>query len=252
MAPAPPSFAAGAVVPALGGPALRSLIESRYACVVEELGVAGEGFYLLRVADTNALLDAIDPATFMEEERLPYWSEIWASSLSLARWCLTSGRLRGKDALELGCGLGLTGIAAARSGATVVLSDYEEDALLFARYNVSQNLPGMEVEVCHFDWRRPVLPRQFDFVLGSDILYERRHFLPLLEAFDVLLAPEGVVVLTDPDRSTGRAFAELAQEWGYSLRQDRSETEHHGIKISVTRLELQRSPGRAQGRKGRP
>jgi len=248
MAPASPSLAAGDAVPALGAPALRSLIDSRYACAVEELGIAGERFSLLRVADTNALLEAIDPATFKEDERLPYWSELWASSISLARWCLTSGMLCGKDVLELGCGLGLAGIAAARSGATVVLSDYEEDALLFARYNVSRNLPGAEVEVHHLDWRRPVLPRQFDILLGSDILYERRHFLPLLEAFDVLLAPAGVVVLTDPDRSTGRAFAELAQEWGYSLRQDRGETEHHGKKIWITRMELQKLPGTAEGR----
>jgi predicted nicotinamide N-methyase len=251
MAPILSSRAVGGAVPALGAPALRSLIEGRYECVEEELHIAGTWFSLLRVADTNALLNAIDPATFVEDERLPYWSEIWASSVSLAQWCLASGRLCGKDVLELGCGLGLAGIGAARSGATVVLSDYEEDALLFARYNAWQNLPRTEVEVRHFDWRRPVLPQHFDILLGSDILYERRHFLPLLKAFDVLLAPEGMAVLTDPDRSIGRAFVELAQEWGYSLTQDRSETEYHEKRISITRLELRKVSGEARGRKWR-
>jgi predicted nicotinamide N-methyase len=248
MAPVFSSLAAGDAVPASGAPALRILIEGRYDCVEEELRIAGTRFSLLRVADTNALLNAVDPATFLEDERLPFWSEIWASSVSLAQWCLTSDSIRGKEVLELGCGLGLAGIAAARSGATVVLSDYEEDALLFARYNAFQNAET-EVEVRHFDWRRPVLPRRFDILLGSDILYERRHFLPLLEAFDVLLVPGGMVVLTDPDRSTGKAFIELAREWGYGLALDHSAIEYHEKRVFISRLELRKAPAEPRGRK---
>ncbi len=229
---------------------LRSRIESRYQCVTEELTVAGTRFRLLRVADSNVLLEAIDPSTFLEDERLPYWSEIWASSVSLAGWCLASPLVRGKRVLELGCGVGLAGIAAAFAGAAVLLTDYEEDALLFARHNALQNVPGAGVESLLFDWRQPRLERTFELVLGADILYERRHFLPLLEAFRHLLAPGGTVVLTDPDRATGEPFARLAQEWGYCLRRDRSEIDHHGKKSSIVRYELQEPPGHAsEGRR---
>lgn len=227
---------------ALEAPALRSLIESRYQCGVEDLTVAGTRFSLLRVADSNALLEAIDPATFLEDERLPYWSEIWASSISLASWCLTSPLVPGKRVLELGCGVGLAGIAAARAGAAVHLSDYEEDALLFARYNALQNVPGAISDFLLLDWRRPPLSSDYDLVLGSDILYERRHFLPLLEAFRALLAPGGTVVLTDPDRSTGEPFARLAQEWGFCVKRDREEIDFHDRRISITRFELQGLP----------
>lgn len=224
---------------ALEAPALRSLIESRYQCAVENLTIAGTQFSLLRVADSNALLEAMDPATFLEDERLPYWSEIWASSVSLASWCLTSPLLRGKRVLELGCGVGLAGIAAARAGAAVDLSDYEEDALLFARYNALQNVPEKKPGFVLFDWRRPRPAREFDLVLGSDILYERRHFLPLLEAFRSLLVPGGTVVLTDPDRSTAEPFAQLAQEWGFCMRRSREEIDYRGKRVSITRFELQ-------------
>ncbi len=224
---------------------LRSQIESRYQCATEELSVAGTRFRLLRVADSNVLLDAIDPSAFLEDERLPYWSEIWASSVALAQWCLASPLVRGRRALELGCGVGLAGIAAASAGAKVLCTDYEEDALLFARYNALRNVPGTGIEFLLFDWRQPGLERSFDIVLGADILYERRHFLPLLEAFRRLLAPGGTVVLTDPDRATGEPFARLAQEWGYCLRRDRSEIDHHGKKVSIVRYELQKPPGPA-------
>ncbi len=232
----------------LDAPGLRSLIESRYRCCAEDLAIAGARFSLLRVADSNVLLEAVDPAAFLEDERLPYWSELWASSVALAEWCLTAARLRGKRVLELGCGLGLAGIAAARAGATVVLTDYEEDALLFARYNALRNVPDSAPRVLLFDWRRPRISEEFDLVLGADILYERRHFLPLLEAFRVLLAPGGAVVMTDPDRSTGESFAQLAQERGYSVARTRGMVDHRAKRLSVTRFELCPSPARAVGR----
>src|SRR5512143_2254393 len=244
MAPSPPSGLPLGMLSALGAHELRSLIESRYQCVQEELTIAGMPFSLLRVADSNALLDAVDTAAFLEDERLPYWSEIWASSVALANWSLTSPRVRGKRVLELGCGLGLAGIAAARAGATVVLSDYEEDALLFARYNALQNVPELPPGFLHFDWRQPRLAREFDLLLGADILYERRHFLPLLEAFGALLAPGGSVVLTDPERSTCEPFARLAQEWGYHVARVQTPIDYHEKRVSVTRFELQPPPVR--------
>lgn len=233
---------------ALDAPGLRSLIECRYQCCEEDLTVAGLRFSLLRVADSNVLLESIDPAAFLEDERLPYWSELWASSVALAEWSLTASRLRGKLVLELGCGLGLAGIAAARAGATVLLTDYEEDALLFARYNALRNAPESTPDVHLFDWRQPRISGKFDLVVGADILYERHHFLPLLEAFRILLAPGGVAVLTDPDRSTGEPFARLAQEWGYSVARDRSVIDHHAKRYSVTRFELCPPAGPVAGR----
>jgi len=240
MSPPAPARSTSGIPTVPDARVLRAQIEKRYQCLSEELTIAGSCFSLLRVADTNALLESIDPATFGEDERLPYWSEIWASSVSLARWCLTFPALQGKRVLELGCGLGLAGIAAARAGANVVLSDYEEDALLFARYNALLNATGSDPELLLFDWRQPRHGRSFDVLLGADILYERRHFLPLLQAFETLLSPEGIVVLTDPDRSTGNAFFRLAEERGFRLWGDRAEIEHHGKKVSVNCYELRR------------
>ena len=44
---------------------------------------------------------------------MPYWAELWSSSLALAR-VMAVRPLRGVPVLELGCGLGLVALAAAR------------------------------------------------------------------------------------------------------------------------------------------
>jgi predicted nicotinamide N-methyase len=238
----------GGISPVPEGSLLRASIEQRYRCRREEVTVGEASFSLLRVADPDVLLETIDPATFTEDERLPYWSELWASSVHLAHWCLTFPGLRGKQVLELGCGLGLAGIAAARAGAAVVLSDYEDDALLFARYNALINIPRGEVEILHLDWRQPDLGRRFDVLLGADILYERRHFRPLLEAFRVLLAPRGVAVLGDPDRSTGNAFFDMAGSEGYDVRCTGAEITHHGRNVHVNCWELRSISGEQEVR----
>ena len=80
--------------------------------VEEVIPLDGRDLRLLRPRDAEALLDE---HAFEHEEYLPYWAELWPSSLALAR--TISGRaLRGARTLELGCGLGLPSIAAALAG----------------------------------------------------------------------------------------------------------------------------------------
>ena len=58
----------------------------------------------------------------------PYWSVLWRSGVALARQ-LDGEDLRGKRVVELGCGLAVPSIAAARGGAEVIATDGDIDAL---------------------------------------------------------------------------------------------------------------------------
>ena len=176
---------------------------------------------MLKIEDTNRLLDAISPDEFAVDERLPYWAELWPSYRELARFCLNETPLRGKTVLELGCGLGLAGIAAAAAGAHVVFTDYEPDALSFARFNAWANLSpdvyASETEFRLLDWRSPGLIYPVDLTIGADVAYERPHFLPLLNIVQTSLKSEGIAVFVDPDRSTGMAFFALAERQGFEV-----------------------------------
>jgi predicted nicotinamide N-methyase len=224
-------------------------IASRYHLANTDLMIAGIAFRILRVSDTNALLETIDPETFALDERLPYWAELWTSAIVLAEWCIQSGAVCRKDVLEIGCGLGLPGIAAARAGARVVMTDYDQDALRFARYNALVNVPETMPTFNLMDWRAADYEGRFDFLLGSDIIYEQRNFLPLLYAFSRLLRPRGTVVLTDPDRNISTTFLGLAREQGYSIQSSRCSFVYADRPVNVTRYEL-KTPSAVLSKRG--
>ena len=210
----------------------------------QNLLVGGIPFTMTVVRDTNALLERIDPADFAREERLPFWAEIWASSLELSRWALQGGVAAGTHVLELGCGLGLTGIAAARAGALVTMTDYEPDALSFTWLNAAENLglalASERVRCEAFDWRRPYRGRRVPLVLGSDIMYDRALFEPLLQRLHECLTPEGLAVLADPNRTIGRDFLSLAKRSGFTVSSSEVPSRQHERALTIIRSELRR------------
>jgi len=75
-----------------------------------------------------------------KDERLPYWAELWPSSLALAK-CLEQNKkdIEQKVCMDLGCGLGFTALCGAYLGAFVVGVDYEADAIMLAKENAEAN-----------------------------------------------------------------------------------------------------------------
>ena len=133
----------------------------------------------------------------------PYWSVLWRSGVALARQ-LDTEDLAGKRVVELGCGLAIPSIAAARGGAEVIATDGDIDALAVVRRNAEEN--SVEVETAAVDWADPnelVERGPFDFALASDVLYERPGVGMLLNLLP-RLAP--VAWVADPGRPAAEAF----------------------------------------------
>ena len=111
--------------------------------------------------------------------------------------------------VELGCGLGLPSIAAARGGAVALATDAAPEALQLVERNAAAN--GVRVETAMADWGEPkkLLDRApFDLALGADVLYERHSVARLLELLPQL-APEALIA--DPGRPAADAFLEEAE-----------------------------------------
>jgi predicted nicotinamide N-methyase len=167
----------------------------------------------------------------------PYWSVVWRSGVALARE-VDRAALRGMRVVELGCGLALPSIAAARAGAEVLATDSSGEALALAARNARAN--GVQIETMLVDWNGPaelVARAPFDLALASDVLYERASVAAL---FSLLprLAPE--TWLADPHRSTAQRFMELApSRWGV-------ETTTRGV-VDIHRLRLSGAGPSAQG-----
>jgi predicted nicotinamide N-methyase len=141
--------------------------------------------------------------------RIPYWAELWPSSRAIARRLAAGEPLEGREVLDLGCGLGLAGIAAGLRGAIVTFADYHPDALVFARRNAAR--AGLSAaSFLPADWREPHWAKPYDLVLGADVIYDRSEHEPIHELLGQLLARGGRAWLGDPCRDIATPFLE---EW---------------------------------------
>ena len=165
----------------------------------------GREWELERAADMEALWEAM--TDFSEDERLPYWTELWPSSLVLAEWLYEQReRVCGKPCLDLGCGIGLTALVGQWLGARVIGMDYEPDALHFARLNADRNGVSQPLWTV-MDWRKPAVRRKsLSFVWGGDIMYEQRFAAPVLDFLEYALAEDGVAWVAEPSRTVYDTF----------------------------------------------
>jgi predicted nicotinamide N-methyase len=181
----------------------------------------GRAYAITMPDDIDSLLDLVadDP-----EQNLPYWAELWPSGLALADLIEQSPELvRGQRVLELGCGLGLTAIAALGAGAALTVSDYALAAIELCRHNCETNA-GALPEAMTMNWRNvaetraAVGDRRFPVLLAADVLYERRDIVPLLVLVDELIEPGGAFWLAEPGRPVAAEFLALAAARGWRRR----------------------------------
>ena len=179
------------------------------------IAVGDDALVVRLPADPDAFLD--DPPTIAEHERtqyMPYWSYLWPAAVAMAE------RVRAADwpvrqrVLEIGCGIGLVGLAALARGDIVTFSDYRSEAVTLSLHNAEQN--GFQnCEGLVLDWRRPV-DRRFEVILGCEVVYERQNHGLVLDVLDAMLATDGTGWIADAGRHQADLFVADAQARGWS------------------------------------
>jgi predicted nicotinamide N-methyase len=184
--------------------------------VVEEVvALGGRTLRMLRPRDGDAILDELLAEDDPEEERLPFWTQLWPSGTALAR--AVAGRpLAGRRVLELGCGLGLVSVAAALAGGEGLAVDRSPEAVTFTAANAARNGASLRTLVCAFDQPEPLLAEApWDLVLAADVLYEQRNVPVLLWLLPRLVGPGGEAWLADPGRNGLETFLSGAEAAGW-------------------------------------
>ncbi len=173
---------------------------------------------MVEVKDPYVLLDRM--ISQMERrtqkvERFPYWAELWPASVALARWlCEADLPPPREPVLELGCGLGLVGIALARLGWRVEATDFVEDALVFTSHNAALNRVTGQHHVGYLDWHNPVGPA-CKCMVAADVLYERKNHPSLRRLLQRMLLPGGRFYTSDPGRQPTQRFVLELKDRGY-------------------------------------
>ena len=156
-------------------------------------------------------------AAYAADRYAPYWTQLWPSARMLAKVIVRENWPAGAGpVLEIGCGLGLAGIAALARGLEVVFSDVDQTALEFAAGNARLN--GFQAfRTLLLDFRCPPSDEKYSVVIGSDLMYEEQMVDPLVGLLRSVLAPGGVCLITDPDRAPARVFRWKLGEAGYDV-----------------------------------
>lgn len=183
---------------------------------VEAVPCGPKTIQVVMPAKPERLLDLTEVAqAYDRDQYMPYWATIWPVARMMAKDLLTRPVPGARTAIELGCGLGLPGLAALLAGWHVTFTDYDETALRFCERNAALNGFGADrYRTIAVDWRSPI-PERFDVVLASDLLYEARNTEPLVASFAKLLAPGGTVIVADQDRAHIPAFKEAMHKQKY-------------------------------------
>jgi len=198
----------------LDGDALVLALTRRFRTTIQDATVGDHTFSILKPANADDLIREED---FVKDERLPYWADVWPSSIVLAERLLEL-QGAGRTALELGCGVGLCTLAATSAGFDVLSTDYYQDALDVTRANVFRNLGGA-ARTRLVDWRHvPTDLGTFDLVFASDVLYEKEYALLLPIILCRLLAQNGVAVIADPGRIAAPMFVEACEAHRMTIR----------------------------------
>ena len=174
------------------------------------------GKFTLEVLLPAAPEDLIDEREFEDDERLPYWADLWPSARALTRFLLDDPP-PANHALELGAGLGLPSLALRWLGHEVLATDWYADALRFAEANAARL--GLSLSTRLLDWRSPPPDLgRWNLVVAADVLYEQRNAHVLAPLLRHLVAPGGCVLVADPGRIYLGEFLNLAREHGWNAR----------------------------------
>lgn len=188
------------------------LVHYETGATIEKIGTFPLHIHALK--DLDRSLDEIckqyEPSNKEEEELLlalcPYFGVIWPSARALSTFMSErKSQFSKKRGIEVGCGLGLPAILAAKIGAEIQASDFHPDVGAWVEKNAALN--GARVSYVGWDWTELQSPPpsiqlgSYDFVLASDVLYESRHPEDLAKALARLVHPKGSIYLSDPGRT---------------------------------------------------
>ncbi|XP_078230862.1 histone-arginine methyltransferase METTL23 isoform X2 [Callithrix jacchus] len=146
---------------------------------------------------------------------------VWPCAVVLAQYLWFHRRsLPGKAILEIGAGVSLPGILAAKCGAEVILSDSSElpHCLEVCRQSCHMNnLPQLQVVGLtwgHVSWDLLALPPQ-DIILASDVFFEPEDFEDILTTIYFLMQknPKAQLWSTYQVRSADWSLEALLYKW---------------------------------------
>jgi predicted nicotinamide N-methyase len=187
----------------------------------------------------DRLEDFVDTAALLRDADAPeppYWAHLWPGSRALARLVATQHNWGGRRVMEIGCGLGLPGIVAARRGAAVTMIDTSHDALRFVRANAELN--GCALTPIQTDLRVAAVRGRFDYCLAADVAYDPALQAAVGEFLAQHLTPGGRAWCAESVRTLDRGLRDACAARGLRVSEHdvREPDPDHDVLVRVTEI----------------
>lgn len=198
---------------------IKEKLEINYKLNHFALQIKNRTYKLATISNVDQVMDDIivQGPQSQEDNSNPYWAELWHSAIGIAEMIEEGKVVKPRQkVLEIGCGIGLCGIAAAFKGAEVILTDIVPEALMLAEYNWllnHQTLPTCRI----LDWRRPEPTWKTDLLIASDVAYEDTSYQPLVDFFKEMVNPGGEIWLSEPGRSYTQSWVSKITDHGFFM-----------------------------------
>ncbi len=175
------------------------------------------------VKTTYQKLVATDPRTIF-----PYWAKVWASSKAMVAFLQEEPNwIENKQVLEIGAGIGFPSFSIAQKASSVIISDYNSDAVSLAQKNINHlNINNATATV--LDWNHIPSELFADTILLSDINYNPSNFDALVDSINRFINMGSTIVLSTPNRITTNPFIDRLSAFIYKTKKyqiDNGETE---------------------------
>lgn len=191
--------------------------ESPYDGPIREssIRVAGRTIRLVQPVEPDRLLDNPEVVDWnARDDYMPYWAYLWPGAFLLSEAVASLDFPSGTEALEIGCGLGLTGLFAVAHGFRVRFTDHDRTPLRFIEASARANgFDPSSFSTALLDWRSPPDER-YPLILGADVTYERRLNPQVAGVIAAMLEPGGLALISDPNRAAAEGFGQAVEAVG--------------------------------------
>lgn len=195
--------------------------------------VGGFPVYIKSLKDLDKAVDdlckSMNPKNEAEQDELlklcPYFGVIWPAARGLSEFISERKKdFHKKRGLEVGCGLALPSIIATKMGAQMVATDFHPHVESWVQKNCELN--SVFLKYTQWDWAQPFesrpldLKEPFDFILASDVIYEKTAPLELALNLGKYLKATGTIYLADPGRVYLKQTVDAFLAAGFKIHQE--------------------------------
>lgn len=150
--------------------------------------------------------EAVRSAYQKGEIEFPYWSRLWPAANALAGYLIRYPEYtKERFVVELGAGLGLPSLVAARNASSVLCTDYSPAAVDIAEKSASYNR-FKNFMTAVIDWTTIATRPKADVLLLSDVNYEPAVFDALQQLIRDYLNDNTTILISTPQRLMAKDF----------------------------------------------